>query len=180
MLIVSPPTINLSEAIKKKKWPDESQFKEVNTSVHCILFNYIFFIYNKLQNLKNQENEFNSKTEDEKESDKKTLECILVLKKIYMENLGYILKILNKIYRGVKEDENQNKCWNIFKGRNKIFEKIKKTGAFSLINELYNECFITIPEKANTDLTKKKNKEKEKEKEKDITRKYTDRSTRFK
>ena len=174
VLIVSPPTINLSEAIKKKKWPDESQFKEVNTSVHCILFNYIFFIYNKLQNLKNQENEFNSKTEDEKESDKKTLECILVLKKIYMENLGYILKILNKIYRGVKEDENQNKGWNIFKGRNKIFEKIKKTGAFSLINELYNECFITIPEKANTDLTKKKNKEKEKEKEKDITRKYTD------
>ena len=170
MLIVSPPTINLSEAIKKKKWPNERQFEEVNTTVHCILFNYIFFIYNKLQNLKNQENEFNSKTESEKESDKKTIECILVLKKIYMENLGYILKILNKIYRSVKEEENQNKGWKIFKSKNKIFEKIKKTGAFSLINELYNECFITLLEKANTDLTKKKNKEKEK----DITRKYID------
>ena len=44
----------------------------------------------------------------------------------------------------------------------------------SNIKQLYNECFITIPEKTNTDLTKKKNKEKEKEKEKDITRKYTD------
>ena len=69
-------------------------------------------------------------------------ENIDILKKIYMENLGYILKILNNIYRGAKEVENQNKSWNFFNAKKKIFDRIKKTGAFKFINELYNECFI--------------------------------------
>ena len=43
------------------------------------------------------------------ENCKMNLECISSLKRLYIENLGYILKILNKIYRGVKEDESQNK-----------------------------------------------------------------------
>ena len=159
VLIISPPSINVSEMVKKKKWANEHQSEEINSSVHSLLFNSIFFLYNKLQNLKNLEKDYNSKTESEKEKEKKTIESILILKKIYMENLGYILKILNKIYRALKEEENQNKSWNIFKSRNKIFEKIRKSGAFSLINELYNECFITMFEKTNTETPKKKNKE---------------------
>ena len=159
VLIVSPPSLNISEAIKKKKWPNDVQYEEVNSTVYYIISNSIYFLYNKLQILKNQEKVYNSQSETEKENDKKTKENIDILKKIYMENLGYILKILNNIYRGAKEVENQNKSWNFFNAKKKIFDRIKKTGAFKFINELYNECFIQNIEKTNSDLSKKKNQD---------------------
>ena len=91
------------------------------------------------------------------ENYKKNLECISTLKRIYIENFGFILKILNKVYRGVKADENQNKgLMNFFKNKNKIAERVKNTGAFSFINELYNECFISPSSKNRPNLKRKK------------------------
>ena len=46
-----------------------------------------------------------------------------------------------------------------FQCKKKIFDKIRKTGAFKFINELYEECFIKNLEKPNTVISKKKNKE---------------------
>lgn len=56
-----------------------------------------------------------------------------------MENFGYILKILNQIYTSIKE-EDKHKGMNIFKGNNTMIKNIKKSGAYSFIDELYNEC----------------------------------------
>ena len=59
-----------------------------------------------------------------------------------MENLGFLLKILNKIYRGFKADEMSNKGFKLFNNKTKIIERIRNSGAFSFINEFYEECFI--------------------------------------
>ena len=136
LLIVSPLTINVSETTKLKKWPNENQYEEIGPIIHSILFNYIYFLNDKLQNLKKQEKKYNSNSESGNDSDKKNMESILILKKIYMENLGYILKVLNGIYQGVNQ---KNDNWNIFKGENKINKIIKKSGAYSFIKEFYEQ-----------------------------------------
>ena len=160
LLIICQPTINISDAIKKKKWKNEHKYEEITNNIYIILFNSIYFLYNKLQNLKIQEKEYNSKTEEEKEKDKKTLDCILILRRIYMENLGYLLKLLNKIYRGVRQEEIQFKgSWNIFTNKTKAIERIKNTGAFFFMNEFYNECFITHIPISNPEQSKKKKQE---------------------
>ena len=80
---------------------------------------------------------------EDKDNLKSNLDKISSLKRLYIENLGYILKILNTIYRSVKADENQKKGFmQYFSNKNKTAERVKKTGAYSLINEIYNECFI--------------------------------------
>jgi len=94
LLIAAPPTINISESIKKKKWPNEHQNAEIRSTIHYILFDSIFFIYAKLKHLKMQEKEYSTRAENEEA--KKNIESILILRKFYMENLGFLLKILNK------------------------------------------------------------------------------------
>jgi hypothetical protein len=65
LLIAAPPTINISESIKKKKWPNEHQNAEIRSTIHYILFDSIFFIYAKLKHLKMQEKEYSTRAEDE-------------------------------------------------------------------------------------------------------------------
>ena len=152
LLIISPSTINLANSAKMKKWPHDNQYKESQNIIEHIIFNIVFFLYNKLKDLKIRENEYNIKLEKEKDDEskkeniedyKKNLEGINSLKKIYTKNLGYILKLLNKIYRGVKEDESQNKGFkSLFKSKTKIIERIKTIGAYLFINRLYEECFL--------------------------------------
>ena len=165
LLITSPSTINLAETIKKKKWPNEEQNENVQKIIEIILFSSIFFLYNKIKEYRIQEKEYNIKIESEKDDESKKqvienyqqkLEYICSSKKIYIENLGFILKILNKIYRGVKLDESQNKGFmNFFISKNKIAEKVKQTGAYRFINEIYNE-FINSSTIKNNFLKKKK------------------------
>ena len=145
LLIISPSSINIAD--KKKKWPNEEQNEKIQKTIEIILFNSIYFLKNKIKEYNSQEREYNSKIELEKEDEskikdienyEKNLECISSLKKIYIENLGFILKMLNKIYRGVKSDENQNKGFmNLFKYKNKISERVKQTGPYYLINDIY-------------------------------------------
>ena len=162
LLITAPPTINISESIKKKRWPNEHQNAEIRSTIHYILFDAIFFLYSKLQNLKMQEKEYNKNPEDE--NSKKNLECISLLRKSYMLNLGYILKILNKIYRGLKADETSNKGFmNILGNKKKIIDRIRNSGAYSFINDLYEECFIANPDKLKN-IPKKKD---------DLTKNFT-------
>ena len=165
LLITSPSTINLAETIKKKKWPNEEQNEKVQKIIEIILFSTIFFLYNKIKEYRIQEKEYNIKIESEKDDEskkqdienyQKKLDFIISSKKIYIENLGFILKILNKIYRGVKLDESQNKGFmNFFISKNKIAEKVKQTGAYRFINEIYNE-FLNSSAIKNNSLKKKK------------------------
>ena len=164
-LITSPSSINLEESIKKKKWPNAEEFEYIKEITEIILFNAIFFFYYKIKEYKNLEKEFFDKLEKENKKKEKSqediekcklnLDVISSLKKLYVQNIGYFLKILNIIYRGIKADENQNKGFmHYFSNKNKTAERVKKTGAFSLINEIYNECFIKIKEKKRNKLRK--------------------------
>ena len=127
----------------------------MQTTVECILFNCLFFFYHRINDFKNQINEYNSiihnysmkmKQKPRKKIiliiSKKKLECLSILYKIYVENLGYFLKILNKIYRDAKYSEKQKQgklkfFKNMFKSQ---AEGVKKTGSFLLMEQLYNEC----------------------------------------
>ena len=165
LLITSPSSINVAETIKKKKWPNEEQNENIQKIIEIILFSSIFFLYNKIKEYKIQEKEFNIKIESEKDDEskkqdienyQKKLDYICSSKKIYIENLAFILKILNKIYRGVKLDESQSKGFmNFFISKNKIAEKVKQTGAYRFINEIYNE-FLNSSIIKNNLLKKKK------------------------
>ena len=147
LLIISSSTLNSSELAKKRKWPKEDQYKNIQFTVECILFNFLFYFYHKIKEFKKEINEYISKKENKPESeipehDKKMLESLLKLNRIYGENLGYFLKILNKIYRGVKAEENKKQGMmkffkNMFKSQT---EGVKKSGAFLLMEKMYNEC----------------------------------------
>jgi hypothetical protein len=97
LLITAPSSINIDESIKKKKWPKLEEYENIREIIEVILFNAIFFFYNKIKDYKKQEEEFIYKLdvgqgkEDEKviENYKLNLDCISSLKKLYSENLGY-------------------------------------------------------------------------------------------
>ena len=149
LIIISSSTLNSSETYKQKKWPKENQYKDVQFTVECILFNYLFFLYHRIKEFKKEINDYNSKLQNTSEQNvenlenvKKNLECLSILNRIYVKNLGYLLKILNKVYRGVKNEEKQKQgVWkmvkNIFKSQT---EGVKNSGPFSLMENLYNEC----------------------------------------
>ena len=150
LIIIASSTLNSAEIAKKKKSQKEEQYKDVQFIVECILFNVLFFLFNRIKNFKKEINDCKIKIEKEseiqKEEDldniKKNLECLNILNKIYVQNLGYFLKILNNIYNGVKSEEMQKKGMlklikNIFKSQ---AEGVKKSGAFLLMEKMYNEC----------------------------------------
>ena len=176
LLITSSSTINITESIKKKKWPNEEQNEEIKQTIEYILFNSIFFFYNKIKDFKLKEKDYNLKIEKEKgdeskkdeiENYQKNLESLSVLKKLYIENLGYFLKVLNLVYRGVTSSENQpKKGFTLFKNKNKIAERIKLSGAFAFIDYLYKECFIS-------EEIKNLNNNTQKPKKKELYKKFT-------
>jgi hypothetical protein len=57
LLITSPSTINLAD--KKKTWPNEEQNEKVQKTIKIILFNSIYFLYNKIKEYNSQEKEYN-------------------------------------------------------------------------------------------------------------------------
>jgi hypothetical protein len=157
LLIVSSSTLNIAESSKKGKWPNEEQYREVQTITESILFNLLFYLYNKIKEFKNEINDYNSKIEKEENKEninkfQSNLDSLFILKKFYVKNLGYFLKILNKIYQGVKSGGKQKKNFtslirNIFKSQ---VEGVKKSGAFLLMERLYNEVYHLTQLKINS------------------------------
>ena len=148
LLIISSSTLN-TETTKKKKWPKEEQYKDIQFIIECILFNILFFYYHRIKEFKKEINEYNlqieninEQTGENLENIKKNLECLSILNRIYVINFGYLLKVLNKIYRGVKSEEKQKQGMlkffkSIFKSQS---EGVKNSAAFSLIEKIYKEC----------------------------------------
>ena len=163
LLIISSSTLNSTETSKKKNWPKEDQYKEVQIIVESILFNFLFYFYNKIKEFINEINNYNLKIKNEEKNKekieyyKKNLECLSILKRTYIENFGYFLKLLNKIYRGVKNEEKQKKnisnfLKNMFKTQT---EGVKKSGPFLLIEKMYNESpELNINDPNNNNLRK--------------------------
>ena len=154
LLTISSSTLNSSEMAKKKKWFKEEQYKNIQLTVESIFFNFLFYFYHRVKEFKKEIKEYNSKIkleEQQKEQQetanneyieiKNNLECLTQLKQVYIQNLGYLLKILNKIYRsGKNEDTPIAMLKFIKKFLNYQTEGIKKSGAFLFIEKMYNEC----------------------------------------
>jgi hypothetical protein len=87
----------------------------------------------------------------------KNIECLLKLKRLYLENMGYLLKLLNSIYVEIKSDLKQKKNLsfffvNIFKSKS---EGAKQSASFLLMEKIYNESSIlNLHESTNNNIRK--------------------------
>ena len=149
-LIVSSSTLSSSNA-KKKRWPSDEQYKNVQQTTEAILFNFLLFLYIKIKDINEKISYFNDLEKKEQhleDSDKNYLNYLYQIYKLLMENMGYFLKTLNKIYREIKkEEENKNQGLKSFgsllKGVKHFFveyEGVKKSGGFKLMEKMYSEC----------------------------------------
>ena len=147
LLIISSSTLSASG--KKKKFPSDEQYKNVQLTIEAILFNFLSFLYNKIKATKNKINSFNEREQNLDDDEKKYLNYLYEINILLVENLGYFLKIINRIYREIKkEDENNNIMGieavnNFFKGIKSLFveyEGVKNSGGFKLIEKMYSQC----------------------------------------
>ena len=144
LLIVSSSTLSTPIIGKKKKWPSEEQYKDVQQTIEAILFNFLYFLFSKIKDLKGKINELDEREQNLDDNEKNYLNYLNQINRLLIENLGYFLQILNKIYREIKkEDDKGNKMGGFFKGIKYLFveyEGVKKSGGFKLIEKMYIEC----------------------------------------
>lgn len=114
-MIISSSTLNSAE-IKKKKWPKEDQYNQVQLTIEELLFNFLFYLYQRIKQFEKKINEYNLKVKNLTENKtleakvtleyyNKNLDCLFKSNRVYKENLGYILKVINIIYRGVNDEK---------------------------------------------------------------------------
>ena len=150
LLIISSSTLSTPgiAITKKKKWPSDEQYKNVQQTTEAIIFNFLYFLINKIKDTSGKINGFNEREQNLDESEQKYLNYLNQINKILIENLGYFLKVLNRIYREIKkEDEKNNGGFGVvggfFKGIKYLFfeyEGVKKSGGFKLFEKMYSEC----------------------------------------
>ena len=117
-----------------------------------MLFNFLFYLYQRIKQFEKKINEYNLKVKNLTENKtleakvtleyyNKNLDCLFKSNRVYKENLGYILKVINIIYRGVNDEKQaKSKFSNWIKKFRFHNEGIKKSATFLLIDKLYNEC----------------------------------------
>ncbi len=170
LIIISSSTLNSSETSKKKKWPNEEQYKKVQEIVEYILFKFLYYFYKKIKKYNTDLDKYKLEIKKEEENTEKTenlqklnkkVECLLTLKSIYLQNMGYLLKLLITIYFIAKSDEKQKKhkvssfFLNIFKFKS---EGVRGSGPFLLIDKIYNESsFLSLIESTNNIIRKTMN-----------------------
>ena len=125
----------------KINWPNEEQYKNIQSNVKLILFNFIYFIYYRIKeindNIKNNPN------------DKNKIENFKIIKKYLCDTLCYFLKIFNIILIERTKKIEDNKKQNIkvfFKAiKNMITNKadgVELTGVYNFFYEFYAKCLI--------------------------------------
>ena len=125
----------------KINWPNEEQYKNIQSNVKLILFNFIYFMYYRIKeindNIKNNPN------------DKNKIENFKIIKKYLCDTLCYFLKIFNIILIERTKKIEDNKKQNIkvfFKAiKNMITNKadgVELTGVYNFFYEFYAKCLI--------------------------------------
>jgi hypothetical protein len=145
LVIISSSTLSTPGIGKKKKWPTEEQYKNAQQTIEAILFNFLYFLFSKIKETKEKIKEMEGELD---KNEQKYLHYLKQINILLIENLGYFLKILNKIYREIKkEDEKNNGGFGVvggfFKGIKYLFveyEGVKKSGGFKIIENMYAEC----------------------------------------
>ena len=124
LLIIASSTIIIASD-KKQKWPNESEYKEVQNTIKIILCYTLYFLVNKILEVDNEIKK--------NESTKILTNYFYCVRQILIENLGYLLKMLTLLYK-----ENNGKLFkmkNIFSNH----ENIIKSGSYYLSEKLYND-----------------------------------------
>ena len=140
LIIISTSTLSTPGIGKKKKWPSDKQYKNVQDTTEAILFNFLCFLYNKIKDLKVKISDFNEREQNLDDNEQKYLNYLNQIIILLTENLGYFLKLLNQVYRGIKKEEEKI---NYFKALKYLFsekEGVKKSGGYKLIEKIYLEC----------------------------------------
>ena len=185
LVIISSSTLTKPGLGKKRRWPNEEQYKDVQKTVEAILFNFLYFFYNKIKDNNNKIEDYNDNLD---ENEQKYVNYLRQINDLLLENFGYFLKILNKIYKEIKKEEEKKtnanffgKSFDFIKNIKYIFveyEDIKKSGGYTLIEKMYKECSILTKDndknenyldnisKLNFFVTEKKDKDEKDEKEK--------------
>ena len=153
LLIISSSKLSTPGIGKKKKWPSDEQYKNVQQKIEAILFNFLYFLFNKIKETKGKINDFCERETNLDDNEQKYLNYLQQINKLLVENLGYFLKILNKIYREIKKEDDKNNgglgaVGGFFKGIKYLFfeyEGVKKSGGFKLIEKMYSQCTTLSP-----------------------------------
>jgi len=145
LLIISSSTLTSQGTGKKKKWPSEEEYEEVQNNIESIFLNLIDFFINKIKNIKEKIIEYNERSQELDSSEQKNLEYLRSLYSFFIKNLGYFLKVLNHIYREKKKEEENYKPGfsSFFHGIKTMFsdsDEIRKSGGYKIMEKLYLEC----------------------------------------
>ena len=145
LLIISSSTLTSQGTGKKKKWPSEEEYEEVQKSIESIFINLIHFFINKIKNTKEKIIEFEERSQELDTNEQKDLEYLRSLYSLFIKNFGYFLKILNNIYKEKKREEENNKpgISSLIHGIKTMFsdsDEIRKSGGYKIMEKLYLEC----------------------------------------
>ena len=159
LIIISSSTLTSQGLGKKKKWPTEEEYKEVQKNIEYMFYNLIYFFINKIKNTKENINEYNERLQDLDSNEKKYLDYLSKIYNLFIKNFGFILKILNNIYKEKKKEDQNNKGFTYFiKGIKSVFvdsDEVKKSGVFKLMEKLYLECESLLNDSENENILDK-------------------------
>ena len=128
LLLVSSTTVTVTTDTKKKKWPNESQNREVQDTISLILHYTLFFFITKITEIDISIKKNNEKAKDD--SINKLNKYYNYVRQVLIENLGYLLKILYSIYK-----ENYGKS---FLKKFSNSENITNSASYKFSEKLYN------------------------------------------
>ena len=142
LLIIGSSTLIITSDVKKQKWPNESEYKEVQNTIQIILCYTFYFFMNKILEVDISIKKNNEIKKDE--SINKLNNYYIYIRQILIENLGYLLKMLTILYR-----ENSGKIFSKMKNMFSNHEIIIKSGSYQLTDKLYS--FIDVKDSNNND-----------------------------
>ena len=115
LLIISSSTLTTQGIGKKKKWPSEEEYEEVQKNIESIFVNIIHFFINKIKNLKGKINDYKERSKELDSNEINTLHYLNSLYSFFIKNFGYFLKLLNNIYKEKKKEKKMKYIINILK-----------------------------------------------------------------
>ena len=139
LLIISSSTLTTQGTGKKKKWPTEEEYNDVQNKIESILFNIINFFINKIIKTNEKISKYNDLSKEINSKEQKYLDYLKKIKALVVINLGFILKTLNNIFKEAKKDSTkQSGLKGLFKS---IFkDETTKSGGFKLMGKIHSEC----------------------------------------
>ena len=144
LIIISSCTLSTNIDKKKRKWPTVEQYQKVQLVVKSILYHSFYFFYVNIKKYDEILGTNKNLLEEEKD-------YYLYIKNILYETFSYLLKIINRIYRQIKKEEEKLRSSkrgiikDMFKKVKGLFsesEGVKSSGPYFLMEKFYSNIFL--------------------------------------